>query len=228
MGDIIIRAEALCKSYNSQGKSVQVLNNLDFALEHGETAAVIGPSGAGKSTFLHQLGLLEQPTSGKIILEGTDTINLDDRKRSKLRLEKIGFVFQFHHLLPEFTALENVMMPGLIRREKTNVVREKAEFLLNGMNLSHRTTHRPGELSGGEQLRVAFARALVNSPVLILADEPTGNLDLKSAAQLEDLLWSICNETGASMLLVTHNESLAKNSDRILEMSNGQLEKKIF
>lgn len=223
MPNNIIRAEELFKSYNIDGVKVDVLKAVNVAIDVGDTIAVVGSSGAGKSTFLHQLGLLEKPSSGRVLFEGREASSMNDDERADLRLTKIGFVFQFHHLLSELTALENVMLPGLILRRNMSWCRERAGSLLKDVGLENRLEHKPGELSGGEQQRVALARALVNKPVLILADEPTGNLDKKSSIKLQELLWGLCADKSAALMVVTHNENLARGADRIIEMSDGRL-----
>jgi len=221
MKDITIAAKNLHKSYQLDGNKIQVLKGVELSVRRCEKVAIIGPSGTGKSTLLHQLGLLELPTSGEVLFKGIETTTLTERKRASLRLSEIGFVFQFHHLLPEFDAVENVMLPGLISGNSRYECIEKAQTLLTKVELQDRFNHKPGELSGGEQQRVALARALMNDPTLILADEPTGNLDKNASSMLRDLLWDICRDGDTSLIIVTHNEILAGGADRILYMNDG-------
>ncbi len=221
--DKVIEASGLTKHYQLDGHVIDVLKRITLTLKRSETAAVVGPSGSGKSTLLHLLGLLERPSSGTLLFQGSDTSILSDHDRTWLRLSEIGFVFQFHHLLPEFTAIENVMMPGMIVGSVANELNAKASALLAQVGLENRMEHKPGELSGGEQQRVALARALMNDPSLILADEPTGNLDNRSSAKLQELLWSICLQRKSALLLVTHNEMIAKQADTVYEMNDGQV-----
>ncbi|MBT3232446.1 MAG: ABC transporter ATP-binding protein [Calditrichaeota bacterium] len=221
MNDITIEAFALYKSYQLDGTDIEVLKGVDLTVHRGEKVAIIGPSGTGKSTLLHQLGLLELPTVGQVLFKGIETTTLIEKKRAQLRLSEIGFVFQFHHLLPEFDAVENVMLPGLIIGMSRDKCIEKAQSLLSQVQLQNRFKHKPGELSGGEQQRVALARALMNNPTLILADEPTGNLDKNASSMLRDLLWDICRDRGTSLVIVTHNETLVSEADLILQMNDG-------
>jgi len=218
----IVKANNLHKNYKMDNRTINVLKGVDISIDAGETVAVVGPSGAGKSTLLHQLGLLELPSEGQVFIEEQETNTLNDHTRARLRLNKIGFVFQFHHLLPEFTALENVMLPGLVKGIDRSTYEDRAQKLLKQVQLSDRVAHKPGELSGGEQQRVALARALMNDPILILADEPTGNLDREASVMLRELLWSICRDRGAALLVVTHNEILAGDADQILVMTDGR------
>jgi lipoprotein-releasing system ATP-binding protein len=222
MPNILVEAAGLIKEFQLDGRRIEVLRGVDLALEAGEMVAIVGPSGAGKSTLLHILGLLEAPTGGQLQFEGRDPAGLSHRERARIRLERIGFVFQFHHLLPEFTALENVTMPALIRGEPCRDCRERGVELLTRVGLASRLDHKPGELSGGEQQRVAFARALINKPALILADEPTGNLDLAASEMLRDLLWEVCRSREATLVIVTHNETLVSGAARVLKMVDGR------
>lgn len=203
--------------------TLEVLKGVSIEVQKGELATIIGPSGCGKSTLLHLLGTLDTPDQGTINLFGTDFSTLNGKKLAAFRNKHIGFVFQFHHLLPEFDALENVCIPGWIAGRKKNEVKQAATELLKKMGLSHRLTHRPAELSGGEQQRVAVARALINQPTLVLADEPTGNLDSAHARELHQLFVDLKNELGQSFLIVTHNEELAAQSDRVWSMRDGQI-----
>jgi lipoprotein-releasing system ATP-binding protein len=212
------------------GKEIQVLNGISLKFHKGEIVAIIGASGAGKSTFLHILGALDSPTSGKVLFEGTDICSKNDTERAQFRNEKVGFVFQFHHLLPEFTALENVMMPGLIqsgngsRKWNRKTIENDAQDLLHRVGLSERLSHRPGALSGGEQQRVAVARALLLRPSVILADEPTGNLDTNTSNKIFDLIKELNHQNGTAFIIVTHNEKLAMAADRIIKMVDGKQE----
>lgn len=203
--------------------TLEVLKGVSIEVQKGELATIIGPSGCGKSTLLHLLGTLDTPDQGTINLHGTNFSTLKGKKLAAFRNKHIGFVFQFHHLLPEFDALENVCIPGWIAGRKKNEVKQAATELLKKMGLSHRLTHRPAELSGGEQQRVAVARALINQPTLVLADEPTGNLDSAHARELNQLFVDLKNELGQSFLIVTHNEELATKSDRVWSMRDGQI-----
>ncbi len=210
------------KSYRTGKTSeLHVLKGIDLQIKEGEIVAVVGPSGVGKSTLLHIIGTLDRPTQGFVELYGQDTSRFDETRLAQFRNQTIGFVYQFHHLLPEFTALENVIMPGLIAGRPGASLRQRALMLLERVNLSGRINHRPAELSGGEQQRVAVARALINSPKLILADEPSGNLDLASGEQLHRLLWDLCRQDGHSLIIVTHNLQLAEQADRVVELFDG-------
>jgi len=220
----IVEACNLFKTYNHQQRNVEVLNGVNITLTRGETVSIVGPSGAGKSTLLYLLGLLERPSSGSLLFDARNVNTLNDHARARIRLTKIGFVFQFHHLLPEFTALENVMLPGLMLRNEKPETEKRAGELLNTVGLHDRHDHKPGELSGGEQQRVAFARAMINSPELILADEPTGNLDRNAAGALEDLMWVLCREKNTALLIVTHNPNLAATADQRFRLVDGHLQ----
>lgn len=218
----LVRAEKLEKVFITRRHRVEVLKGLDLNLYRNETLAVVGVSGSGKSTLLHILGTLERPTGGRVLHEGEDLFVRSPQEQAAFRNRQIGFVFQFHHLLPEFTALENVMMPQLIARVSRKAAREKAEAILTEVGLQDRLTHRIGELSGGEQQRVAIARALVRSPRLILADEPTGNLDRKTGGQIMDLFLRLNQELGLTFLMVTHNLELARRFQRQVEIVDGK------
>ncbi len=210
------------KSYRTGKTSeLHVLKGIDLQIKEGEIVAVVGPSGVGKSTLLHIIGTLDRPTQGYVEIYGQDTSRFDESQLAQFRNQTIGFVYQFHHLLPEFTALENVIMPGLIAGKAMAGLRKRALMLLERVNLSGRINHRPAELSGGEQQRVAVARALINSPKLILADEPSGNLDLASGEQLHRLLWDLCRQDGHSLIIVTHNLQLSEQADRVVELFDG-------
>ena len=223
---ILLNGEGIRKNYQSaEDQELQVLKGIDIQIREGEILAIIGPSGVGKSTLLHVLGALDRPTQGKVWIHSMSVFSMSESQLSNFRNNKIGFVFQFHHLLPEFTALENVAMPGLIARRNQLEVFDYSRFLLNEVGLTGRLTHKPREMSGGEQQRVAFARALVNDPVLILADEPSGNLDLINSIALHQLMWKLVRETNKSFVVVTHNQDLAGEADRIIELFDGRIKK---
>ncbi|TGU70076.1 MULTISPECIES: ABC transporter ATP-binding protein [Geomonas] len=219
----LLEVRGLFKSYGGNGATVEVLKGIDLDVAAGDTIALVGPSGAGKSTLLHVMGTIDRPTSGEVLFEGERIFNLSDQPLAAFRNRSIGFVFQFHHLLPEFSALENVMMPLLIGGERRSRAEGRALELLKGVGLSHRVTHRPGELSGGEQQRVAIARALVREPKLLLADEPTGNLDMKTSEEVHALLYEIQRQTGIALVIVTHNEQLAAGMARTIRMVDGKV-----
>ncbi|KPJ83625.1 MAG: hypothetical protein AMS19_03735 [Gemmatimonas sp. SG8_23] len=206
------------------GRSLTILDGVDFAIERGEAVAVTGASGAGKSTLLHLLGALDRPTEGEIRVGGRPVAGLSDEELADVRNRRIGFVFQFHHLLREFTALENVMMPALIAGKPFAEAERRAQALLADVGLAERVTHKPRQLSGGEQQRVAVARALVNDPVILLADEPSGNLDTETSGLLHDLLFELRTRKSLSMVVVTHNPDLARRADRQLVMAGGRLQ----
>ena len=220
---VLVRTEGLTKSFWIGKQELKVLKGIDLAIQKGETIAIVGPSGAGKSTLLHLLGALDRPTSGIIRFNGQVLTEESDAKLAKIRNLEIGFVFQSHHLLPEFTALENVIIPALIAGKTPEEVKPKAMEILKRVGLDQRVKHQPGELSGGEQQRLAVARALMNDPKLLLADEPSGNLDKASSESLHDLLWSLSRERGQTTVIVTHNEALAGKADRIVEMEDGRI-----
>lgn len=212
------------KSYEHNSNTIDVLKGIDIAINQGDTLAVVGASGAGKSTLLNIMGALEQPTSGKVKFQGKNITDIDESGLCSIRNKEIGFVFQFHHLLPEFNALENTIMPALISRMGIKEAKEKAEKILAKVGLAHRLNHRTGELSGGEQQRVAIARALMMQPRLLLADEPTGNLDRNTGREIVDLLLRIREEEGLSMVIVTHNQQLADNMEKVMEIVDGKLQ----
>ncbi|MBI5140610.1 MAG: ABC transporter ATP-binding protein [Nitrospirae bacterium] len=205
------------------GSTLNVLNGVNLSVKKGEFLCVMGPSGAGKSTLLHILGALDHPTSGAVTLAGRDVFTITERELPAFRNAHIGFVFQFHHLLTEFTALENVMMPLLVGRKSAAEAKKRAEAELERVGLAGRTLHKPGELSGGEQQRVAIARALVTSPDIVLADEPTGNLDTKTGSDVFDLMRRFNRESGTTFIMVTHNETLAARCDRLVRMVDGMM-----
>jgi len=213
----MISGERIFKSY---GK-IEVLKGVDIAIKTGEVASIVGPSGSGKSTLLHILGSLDKADSGTVTMNGTDISSLYGKKLASFRNKNIGFVFQFHHLLPEFSALENVCIPGWLSGKKKKEVEKNARELLEILGVAHRLENKPSELSGGEQQRVAVARALINRPAIVFADEPTGNLDTTNARELHDLFFDLRNRFDQTFLIVTHNEELAHLSDRILHMKDG-------
>ncbi len=219
----VIRAEQLGKTYAEGALHTPVFDGLDFAVAKGETVAILGASGAGKSTLLHLLGGLDVPTSGEVYVAGQKMSALSDAARGRLRNKSLGFVYQFHHLLPEFTALENVMMPVLLAGEAVLAARQRAQALLESVGLGHRLQHKPGELSGGERQRAAVARALVNNPACVLGDEPTGNLDEATAANVFAQMLELNRAQGTSLVLVTHDRRLARKLDRVMELRQGKL-----
>ncbi|MBL0058355.1 MAG: ABC transporter ATP-binding protein [Elusimicrobia bacterium] len=218
---VLLRAQTLQKRFGF----VEVLRGISFDIRAGERVGIVGPSGAGKSTLLHLLGLMTPVTGGRLDLFGRDAGGLTETEATRLRNEKIGFLFQFHHLLPDLSLLENVMMPLLIRRRPTDEARARGEDLLCRLGLKHRLNHRPGEASGGEQQRAALARALANEPALLLADEPTGNLDRGIGREVESLLREETQRRGTTLVLVTHDEALAAHMDRCLLLVDGRLER---
>jgi lipoprotein-releasing system ATP-binding protein len=226
----LIEAQDLKKTFITEAGELQVLKGITISVSEGEMVGIIGASGVGKSTLLHILGALDKPTSGKVFYHNQDIFSLDRNTLASFRNRTVGFVFQFHHLLPEFTALENVAMPGLINRSQKSELRRdhgeitrRAEELLNEMGLSKRKAHRPGELSGGEQQRVAVARALMLEPKVVLADEPTGNLDAGTGEELFSIFLNLNREKGITFVIVTHNESLSDRCHRVLRMADGRI-----
>ena len=215
----MIRTKEIRKSFGT----LEVLKGLDLLVERGEVVSIVGPSGAGKTTLLQILGTLSRPSSGEIEIDGEAVHALSDRQLSRFRNTKIGFVFQFHHLLPEFTALENVCIPGYIGGRDRREVEKRAAELLEMLGMEHRSSHKPAELSGGEQQRVAIARALINSPAVLLADEPSGNLDTKNREEIHRLFFTLRDTLGQTVVIVTHDGQLAAMSDRKIEMVDGQI-----
>ena len=218
-----LRAEGLAKTYAEGSLRTHVFHDVHLAVAEGETVAILGASGAGKSTLLHLLGGLDVPTAGEVWVAGQRMSDLSDSARGKLRNRALGFVYQFHHLLPEFTALENVMMPVMLAGEAIPSAAARAKALLESVGLGHRLEHKPGELSGGERQRAAVARALVNKPACVLGDEPTGNLDERTAAHVFEQMLELNRAQKTSLVLVTHDRSLAKRLDRVLELHEGVL-----
>ncbi|WP_168217428.1 ABC transporter ATP-binding protein [Paracoccus liaowanqingii] len=216
----VLRLEGVGKTYAADGPApVTVLAGLDLSVARGEVVALVAPSGAGKSTLLHIAGLLDTPDTGRVFLAGRDMTGLPDRARTEARRRELGFVYQFHHLLPEFSAAENIVLPQLADGVAGRVAQARAADLLGRVGLSHRADHRPAQMSGGEQQRVAFCRALANAPALLLADEPTGNLDPETSDKVFDVLMTLVRETGLSALIATHNHALAARMDRVVRLT---------
>ncbi len=224
MTTTVLSAEAIAKSFLQGGRRIPVLEDVSLVVHAGEVVALTGPSGTGKSTFLHIAGLLERPDAGRIVIAGEDVTGAGERERTRTRRHRIGFVYQFHRLLPEFTAVENAAMPLRVAGRPRQEAWENARQLLARLGLAERLDHRPAALSGGEQQRVAIARALVHHPKLVLADEPTGNLDEHTADEVMDLFLTVARERQAAVLLATHNMELAARADRILRLHEGRLE----
>jgi lipoprotein-releasing system ATP-binding protein len=223
MSNAVLSLKQIVRVYTQGEKSLHVLSGLNLEVNRGEAVALVGPSGSGKSTLLQIAGLLDSPTSGQVLLNGEDMSSANDGVRTAARGKNIGFVYQFHHLLPEFSAQENVAIPQMIAGVSYNEAAKKSDTLLRGLALDARLTHRPGKLSGGEQQRVAIARALANDPALLLADEPTGNLDPHTSGQVFAMLMQTVKQKGLAALIATHNMELAKNMDRVVRLENGVL-----
>ena len=219
----LLQCHNICKTYREGSHDTQVLKGVSFDLQRGELVSIMGSSGSGKSTLLHILGALDDATQGEVSILGQEIAKLSSKKQAKLRNQHLGFVYQFHHLLADFSALENVAMPLLIGGEKPAQAKQSARALLDKVGLNHRIEHRPSELSGGERQRVAIARALVNNPSLVLADEPTGNLDYKTALSIYDLMRELNQQSGTAFLVVTHDGELATKMDKKLHMQDGLL-----
>ncbi|MCP4318849.1 MAG: ABC transporter ATP-binding protein [Hyphomicrobiales bacterium] len=223
MGDAVLQIEAVQQHYEQGDNVLSILKDANFTLNPGETVALVAPSGAGKSTLLHVAGLLEQPSAGEVYIGGRATTGLDDDTRTAMRRSDIGFVYQFHHLLPEFTALENVMMPQMIAGLSYKAASERAQQLLDYLRVGHRVDHRPPELSGGEQQRVAIARSVANAPLVLLADEPTGNLDPTTAGYVFEALDALVRQSGLAALIATHNHDIASLMDRRVTLEDGKV-----
>ncbi|WP_456408710.1 ABC transporter ATP-binding protein [Caldithrix abyssi] len=219
----IIKVENLVKIYDSGPQKVEVLKGLTFSVKPAEVVVIKGPSGVGKSTLLHIMGALDLPTSGSVWLDGQNINDLSNSALARFRNKAVGFVFQFHHLLPEFTAFENVLIPSIMHEPLTEEKEDYARYLLEEVGLSHRLQHKPNELSGGEQQRVAVARALVNKPKVLLADEPTGNLDRKNSEMLYDLMLSLNKKFNQTLVIVTHDEHMTLKASRIIELDDGKI-----
>ncbi len=220
--EIVLEGIDIHRSFQTGAETLHVLKGVDIGIRRGEIVSVVGASGVGKSTLLHILGALDRPTKGKVRLDSTDVFALSDKKLAHFRNKTVGFVFQFHHLLPEFSALENVMMPRLIAGEELDSIRGRTGQLLSEVGLGDRVHHKPGELSGGEQQRVAVARALINDPQIVIADEPSGNLDKKTGEELHDLISELNRKKGQTFIIATHNQLLAQRAHRIITLVEGK------
>lgn len=223
MNDVILSSNKLSKSYNDGASKITVLNGIDISIAKGERLAIIGPSGSGKSTFLHLLGGLDKPTSGEVYIKNVNWQKIAEKQRCQLRNQGLGFIYQFHHLLPEFTALENVSMPLLLANASAKEAEIEASKMLDAVGLKARADHKPAQLSGGERQRVAIARALVHQPYCVLADEPTGNLDQATAAKVFNLMLDLNKKFNTALVIVTHDQQLAKRMDRVLTLGEGIL-----
>ena len=223
MNEPVLRLRGVARSYQTGERTLEVLRGVDLDLLSGEVVGLIGPSGSGKSSLLHAAGLLERPTAGQVMVAGRDCSKLGDRARTRVRLGLIGFVYQFHHLLAEFSALDNVALPQMIGGASQGAARARAKVLLEQLGLADRLNHQPGQLSGGEQQRVAIARSLANSPRLLLADEPTGNLDPATSAVVFENLYALVRKSGVAAVIATHNLELARHMDRVVALKDGHL-----
>ena len=223
MSEPALRIAGLTRIYVTGGKSLPVLTGIDLSVSAGEIVGLVGPSGSGKSSLLHAAGLLEHPTAGSIVIDGRDCGALSERQRTAIRLERIGFIYQFHHLLPELSAIENVALPAMIAGHSGREARVRAERLLNQLGLAERLRHQPAQLSGGEQQRVAVGRALVNAPRLLLADEPTGNLDPATSEAVFQAIQHLVQSTGVGALIATHNLEMTRHMDRVLALKDGRV-----
>jgi lipoprotein-releasing system ATP-binding protein len=226
MSKPVIQINDIYKTYANVPQKVEVIKGVSFEVKRSEVIVIMGPSGVGKSTLLHLMGGLDMPSAGEIYIDGQNIMKLRNDQLARFRNRNIGFVFQFHHLLPEFTALENVQIPAMMYESLTPEREEYARYILDQVGLSHRLDHKPRELSGGEQQRVAVARALTNEPQVILADEPTGNLDKQNGEALYNLLLELNRKLGQTLVIVTHNEHMTEQADRIIELDDGQLVRK--
>ncbi len=223
MNDTVVSCRQLSKSYHDGNMSVDVLRSIDFTINKGDRVAIVGPSGSGKSTLLHLLGGLDKPTAGRVFQQGIDWQALSEKRRCKLRNQQLGFIYQFHHLLPEFSAVENVAMPLLLAGVSIAAAHQQAEDILKQVGLAARTQHKPSQLSGGERQRVAIARALVHQPACVFADEPTGNLDHATAVKVFDLMLNLNAEFNTALIIVTHDRQLAERMDKIMVLQEGSL-----
>jgi len=223
MSEPVLELRGVGRTYKTGEGELQVLKGVDLAVRPGEVVGLIGPSGSGKSSLLHAAGLLERPTDGQVLIEGRDCSNLSDAARTRIRLGMVGFVYQFHHLLPEFSALDNVALPQMIAGVAKPAARERAKTLLETLGLGSRLSHQPGQLSGGEQQRVAVARALANEPRVVLADEPTGNLDPETSGAVFKSLFDLAHETGVALIIATHNMDMARHMDRVFALKDKRL-----
>ncbi len=223
MNDMVVSCSQLSKSYHDGNMSVDVLKSIDFTIHQGDRIAIVGPSGSGKSTLLHLLGGLDKPTGGQVFQHGVDWQTLSEKRRCKLRNKELGFIYQFHHLLPEFSALENVAMPLLLAGDSVEVAHQRADEILEQVGLAARTNHKPSQLSGGERQRVAIARALVHQPTCVFADEPTGNLDHTTALKIFDIMLNLNAKFNTALVIVTHDRQLAERMDRVMVLQEGNL-----
>lgn len=223
MSNVILNSQKLCKSYNDGSAKVEVLKGIDLTIAKGDRVAIIGPSGSGKSTLLHLMGGLDRPTSGEVCISNVNWQKISEKQRCQLRNQRLGFVYQFHHLLPEFTAVENVAMPLLLSGMTVKNAEQQAADMLEHVGLKHRTEHKPAQLSGGERQRVAIARALVHQPHCVLADEPTGNLDQTTASKVFDLMLDLNKQMNTALVIVTHDQQIAQRMDRVLVLHEGTL-----